>query len=52
LLTCVVNNEDNKLAVRKMLWKHTENLGLPLNDKILNGGVYKTILSSPGMATK
>jgi hypothetical protein len=25
---------------------------LPLNDKILNGGVYKTILSSPGMATE
>lgn len=46
LLTCVVNNEENKLAVRKMLWKNTENLGISLNDKLLNGGAYKTILES------
>jgi hypothetical protein len=49
LLTLVVNNEENKLAVRKMLWKNTENLGLPLNDKLVNGFAYKTILSNPGV---
>lgn len=49
LLTAVVNNEDNKLAVRKMLWKNTENLGIPLNDKLVNGFAYKTILASPGL---
>jgi hypothetical protein len=36
------------MAVRKMLWKHTDNLGIPLNDKLLGSAVYKTILASPG----
>ena len=48
LLTSVVNHEENKMAVRKMLWKHTDNLGIPLNDKLLGSAVYKTILASPG----
>jgi hypothetical protein len=50
LLTSVVNDEENKLSVRKLLWKNTENLGIPLNDKLVNGAAYKTILSSPGMS--
>jgi len=48
LLTLVVNNEENKMAVRKMLWKNTENLGIPLNDKLVNGFAYKAILESSG----
>lgn len=52
LLTSVVNNEDNKMAVRKMLWKHTENLGIPLNEKLLSAAAYKTILQSPGKLYK
>lgn len=44
----MVSNEENKLSVRKMLWKNTENLGIPLNDKLINGYAYKTILANPG----
>lgn len=40
------------MAVRKMLWKHTENLGIPLNEKLLSAAAYKTILQSPGKLYK